>query len=79
MPVTGGGGPWGCERLRLPHFLDNQLKDGGEAVGLYSSGRFLELICYRPSRPQGHSAVEWIGLTEKSNDLIGNGSRDLPA
>jgi hypothetical protein len=29
-PVTGCGGPQGCETSRLPHFLDNRLTDGGE-------------------------------------------------
>jgi hypothetical protein len=32
--VTGLEGPWGCEMSRLPHFLDNRLKDGGEVVSL---------------------------------------------
>jgi hypothetical protein len=32
IPVTGGGGPQGCDTSRLPHFLDNQLTDGGEVV-----------------------------------------------
>jgi hypothetical protein len=32
--VTGRGGPWGCEMLRLSYFLDNQLTDGGEVVRL---------------------------------------------
>jgi hypothetical protein len=32
IPVTGCEGPLGCETLRLPHFLDNQLTDGGEVV-----------------------------------------------
>jgi hypothetical protein len=31
-PVTDCGGP--CETLRLPHFLDNRLTDGGEVVSL---------------------------------------------
>jgi hypothetical protein len=30
IPVTGRGGPYGCETSRLPHFLDNRLTDGGE-------------------------------------------------
>jgi hypothetical protein len=30
IPVTGHGGPWGCETYRLPHFLHNRLTDGGE-------------------------------------------------
>jgi hypothetical protein len=29
IPVTGHGGPWGCETSRLPHFLENRLTDGG--------------------------------------------------
>jgi hypothetical protein len=31
------------------------------------------------SRPQGHSAAERIRSIEKSNDLMGNRTRDLPA
>jgi hypothetical protein len=27
IPVTGRGGPQGCETSRLPHFLDNLLTD----------------------------------------------------
>jgi hypothetical protein len=34
IPVTGREGPEGCETSRLPHFLDNRLTDGGEAVSL---------------------------------------------
>jgi hypothetical protein len=36
-------------------------------------------FCQRQSRPQGHSAVRKIMPTEKSNALIGNRTRDLPA
>jgi hypothetical protein len=32
MSVTGPHGPWGCEKLRLPHYLANQLTGGGEVV-----------------------------------------------
>jgi hypothetical protein len=32
IPVTGRGGPYGCETSRLPHFLDNRLSDGGDVV-----------------------------------------------
>jgi hypothetical protein len=32
IPVTGRGGRLGCERLRLPHYLDIQLIDGGKIV-----------------------------------------------
>jgi hypothetical protein len=34
IPVTGHGGPQGCETLRVPHYLDNRLTDGGKAVSL---------------------------------------------
>jgi hypothetical protein len=34
IPVTGRGGPLGCNTSRLPHFLDNRLTDGGEVVSL---------------------------------------------
>jgi hypothetical protein len=40
IPVTGRGGPWGCETSRFPHFLDNQLTDGGEVVSLMRSPTF---------------------------------------
>jgi hypothetical protein len=32
--VTSCGGPYGSERLGLPHFLDNKLPDSGEVVSL---------------------------------------------
>jgi hypothetical protein len=32
IPVTGHGGPWGSQTLRLPHFLDNRLTNGSEVV-----------------------------------------------
>jgi hypothetical protein len=35
IPVTGHGGPKRFEMLRLPHFLDNQLTDGGGVVKPY--------------------------------------------
>jgi hypothetical protein len=34
IPVTGHGGPWGCEKSRFPHFLHNWLTDGGKVVSL---------------------------------------------
>jgi hypothetical protein len=70
---------------RLPHFLDNRLTDSGEVVSLM---RWLPIsprkfsgthFCWRLSRPQSHSVAGRIRSTEKSNDLIGNRTRDLPA
>jgi hypothetical protein len=34
IPVTGRGGPLGCETSRFPHFVDNQLTDDCEVVSL---------------------------------------------
>jgi hypothetical protein len=34
IPVTGRGGPQGCETLRLPHFLGHRFIDGGKVVSL---------------------------------------------
>jgi hypothetical protein len=34
IPARGLGGPQGCEVSRLPHFIDNRPKDGGEVVSL---------------------------------------------
>jgi hypothetical protein len=39
IPVTGRGGPKGCEMSRLLHFLDNQLTNGGEVIS--GVGRYL--------------------------------------
>jgi hypothetical protein len=36
-------------------------------------------FCQRLNRPQGHIAAGRITSIEKSNDLIGNRTRDLPA
>jgi hypothetical protein len=32
VPLTCRGGPYGCERSRIPHFLEYRLTDGGEVV-----------------------------------------------
>jgi hypothetical protein len=41
ITATGRGGPYNCETLRLPHFLDNRLTDGGEAVSFMSRPFFV--------------------------------------
>jgi hypothetical protein len=84
IPVTGCEGPWGCERSRLPRFLDNRLTDGGEFVSLMHQLPFTPRkihdthFCLRLSRPQGHSAAGSIRSIEKIH-LIGTRTRDLMA
>jgi hypothetical protein len=49
IPVTGRGGP-GCETSRVPHFLENRLKDGGKFATItcpLHQGRFLVVISVR--------------------------------
>jgi hypothetical protein len=72
--------------VEAPTFsLDNRLKDGGEVVSLTCPPPFTPRkipgthYCQRLSRPQGHSATGKITSIEKSNDLIGNRTRYLPA
>jgi hypothetical protein len=75
----------GVETSRLPHFLYNRLIDGGDAVSLMrrlpSTPRKIPdtHFCQRLSRSQGHSVAGKVTLTEKSNDLIRNQTRDLLA
>jgi hypothetical protein len=85
IPVTGRGGPLCCDTSSLLHFLDNRLTDGGEVVSLKHRPAFTPRkipsthFYQRLSRHQGHSAAGRIRSIEKSNDLIENGTRDLPA
>jgi hypothetical protein len=39
-PLTGRGGLWGCEMLRIPHSLVNRLTDGGK-ISAILTGRAL--------------------------------------
>jgi hypothetical protein len=62
IPATGRGGPFGCEKLRLPYFLNKRLTDGADAVSLMCkmppppSQRLLVLTpVKRISQPQGHA------------------------
>jgi hypothetical protein len=52
IPVTGRGGPYGCETSRLPHVLDNRLTDVNEDVSLtrrppFTPRKILVLISVR--------------------------------
>jgi hypothetical protein len=86
IPVTSRGGPYGCETLRFPHFLDIRLRDGGEFVSLTRWPPFtLKNI------PDTHFVRGWVDprammrleglgqLKKKSSDLIGTWTRNLLA
>jgi hypothetical protein len=66
------------ETLRMPHFLDNWLSDGGEVVSLTSRppftppGRFLILISVRGLvDPRATVQLEGFRPIEKSKTLSG--------
>jgi hypothetical protein len=74
-----------CEPSRLPHFLDYWLTDGGEVVSLHAGrplllGRFLVLISVRGwVDPRAIVRLEGLSQLNRSNALIGNRTRYLPA
>jgi hypothetical protein len=39
IPVSGRGGPEGCETSRLPHCLDNRFRDGDQVSHLLEAVR----------------------------------------
>jgi hypothetical protein len=57
IPVTGRGGLYGCETLKLLHFLDSWLTDGGKVVSLTRRLHF---------NPQEDS---WYSLLEAGSTL----------
>jgi hypothetical protein len=68
---------------RFPHFLGNQLADGGEVVSLNCSLASRKIpgphFCYRLNQPQDHSVAGRIKSAKKSTELTGNRNRNLPA
>jgi hypothetical protein len=83
VPLQAWSGPEGSRKLRFPDFMTTA-QDGGKVVSLMhrpplppenTPGTH---FCLRLSRPQGHSATGRIISLKNSNDIIGNGSRDLP-
>jgi hypothetical protein len=82
IPVTGRGGPYDFEALRLPHFLGNPVTDGGKVVSLTRRPSFTPQEYSRCSflleAKFTHRAIvrlEVLGKLKKSNDLIGNRTR----
>jgi hypothetical protein len=67
-PVTGYGGPQGCETSELPHFPDSWLTGVGEVVSLTSllsfthPGRFLTIFFRAWDNPRG--TVQLKGLCQ---------------
>jgi hypothetical protein len=83
IPVTGSGSPYSCEMLRVPHFLDNRLTDGGK-VSLMRRPPFTtqenswySFLLEAESTPRGVVGLEKLGQPKKSNELVGNRTRDL--
>jgi hypothetical protein len=76
IPVTSRGFPLSCETLRIPNFLNNRLRDGGEIVSLTSwprfdsQGRFLVLISVSLSQPQGQKIYESVYTRELKYILV---------
>jgi hypothetical protein len=79
--IIGLGSPKGCKTLRLPHFIDNRLSDGGE-VSLTRRPPFAPINIPVPplvlSQTKGQSANGRIRSVEKVSDN-GNRTRDHPA
>jgi hypothetical protein len=68
----GHEGPYFCEALRVPHYLDIRLIDGGKVVSLTHRPRFTAQEYYLINSWYSFLLEERLGQLEKSNDLIGN-------
>jgi hypothetical protein len=85
IPVTDRRSPYVWETSRLPYFLAYLLTYCNKVVSLMHRPPFTPRTipgthyCYMLSQPQGHDAAGRVSLLEKSNDFIGNWTRDLPA
>jgi hypothetical protein len=73
IPVTDRGGPYGCETLRLPHFLDSRLTNAGEVNSLkrqpaFTQGKLLVFNSVREWIDWG--ATVWLeGLCQMKNPM----------
>jgi hypothetical protein len=85
MPATGHGGPYGSETSMFPHFLNNRRTDDGEiSIARRPAVLYLRKIpsrhfCDFLSRTQAHNAAGRSRSVEKSSDLMGNVTHDIPA
>ena len=72
--------PQGLRSFETPRISRQSVPEGSNVnLTPRSALRPGTYICQRLSRPQGHSATEWIMLMKNSNEAIGNWIRDLPA
>jgi hypothetical protein len=82
-PLQAWIGPGGSRKLRFPDLL-TMAQDGGKVVSITHRPPLPPRntpgthFCYRPSRPQGHSATGRIMSLKYSSDTNGNRTRDLP-
>jgi hypothetical protein len=83
VPLQAWSGPEGSRKLRFPDHMTTA-QDGGKVVSIKhrpplppgnAPGTHL---CYRLSRPQGHSEIGRIMSMKNSNDTIWNHTSDLP-
>jgi hypothetical protein len=76
--ITGHGGPYDWETSKLPTFSREPAHRWRWNCESYAPASFplpprkiaSTHFCYRPSRPESHSAAGRIRSVEKSNDLI---------
>jgi hypothetical protein len=81
LSVRGCGGLSGCKTLRFPHFLENQLTDGGETVSLthwppFTPRKFLVLISVR-GRVDPRATVRLKGLGQWKNPMTSLGIKPV--
>jgi hypothetical protein len=61
--VTGRGGLQSCEMLRIPHYLDDQLTDGGKVVRPYAPAALYS--------PETLFACFWYSFLLKDVKIVG--------
>ena len=81
VPLQAWSGPEVSRKFKFPDFMTTA-QDGGKVDSLSTDRLYPQEnipgthLCYRLSRPQGHSATGRIMSLKNSNDIIGNRTRD---